>query len=105
MIGIRQVMEVVEDYLVSDDLDSFIAKFAAVSHNIHRKGDPSAIALCESVESLLAALYAGVESPKFLHEHLQKLGKEPVVFISHSSFEQVGETYAPAARVEELAYS
>jgi hypothetical protein len=105
MVGIRQVMEVVEDYLVNDDLNSFIAKFAALSHNIHRKGEPSAIALCDNIESLLAAVYAGVQSPKFLREHLQQIGKEPVVYISHASFEQVGETFAPTASVEELAYS
>jgi hypothetical protein len=105
MIGIREVMEVVEEYLGNDDLNCFIAKFSALSHNIHRKGDPSAIALCGNVESLLAALYSGGQSPKFLREQLQNLSNEPVVYISHRSFEPVSETYAPTARVEELAYS
>lgn len=105
MIAARQVMDVIESYLVNDDLDSFIEEFASVSHNIHRHGESGAIALCDSIESLLTALYAGVESPKFLRERLQHVVKEPVVYISHTSFDRVSETYAPTARLEEFAYS
>lgn len=107
MIAASQVNKIVNDYIAKGDLDSFIEQFAAVSHNIHRRGNDEAIALCNKIESLLAALYAGVESEQFLRDNLQQLSSQAIVYISNTSFEAPMEVYGPRTEVElcELAFS
>lgn len=70
-----QIREVVSSYLSHGDADKFVLAFSALSHNIHKHGDPEAIELANKIESKMADLRGGFISKSQLIDSLRELVK------------------------------
>lgn len=73
MTSSKAIHDLISTYLKTGGLDTFAASFAELFYDIEATGDAAAIQLAYSVESLLAAVTAGVSSEVSLYESLQAL--------------------------------
>jgi hypothetical protein len=62
MFTIANIQKLVSAYLGGQDIEDFAAKFADVFYDIENTGDPAAIQLSYTIESLLANIAAGFMS-------------------------------------------
>ena len=91
MITVSEIQKLISSYLHgTDDLESFGAKFAVLSYDIEKNGEPAAIQLSYEIESGLGAITAGLSSEEYFKTLMQSLSPmNCVVTIYVSSLTQV----------------
>ena len=83
MTSSKEIHDLISDYLKTKNVDTFAAAFAELFYDIENTGDQAAIQLAYNVESLLAAVTAGVCSEASLYESMKALSPSlSVVFYS-----------------------
>lgn len=59
MVNANQIRQVLADYFSSGNAEKFMLDFSALSYNIHKDGEPEAVALATKVIGKIADLHAG----------------------------------------------
>ena len=80
MITSKEILDLVAEYVKSKDLDVFAASFAELFYDIEGTGDPLAIQLAYDIESLLAAMSAGLCSEAALYAAMKTTSPSLIVY-------------------------
>jgi hypothetical protein len=72
MVTAKEIIDLVQKYLSTNDLDSFAATFAELFYDIETTGDPYAIELAYNIEASLAALSAGACNESNFNAYLKE---------------------------------
>ena len=80
MISNKEILDLVAQYVKTHNLDEFAASFAQVFYDIEDTGDTVAIQLAYEIESLLAALTAGVCTEPAFYEAMKSISPSVVLY-------------------------